>query len=438
MEALLWVMAIFVAVLAAVVGVLLFYLALPILYPLRTESDYSYHRTPWWEIYYGHKYLRPIRRPALGSGLARYFAATRFEFGGAPLTDVRQITIAATGDLMFRRDLAGPGGERLWDHVGSALFGADLSIGNLEFAVNPSRVIEKTLRFSVPHEYAAPLLGDPRFGRFDVVSLANNHINDSLSEGIVHTCDYLDSEGVAHVGAARTPAEQSEIRLFERSGIRIAILGYTFSTNNIPLETGFEHGTNVVRFNALRDDDYDPSLILSQVAAARALGADYVVACNHWGIDLEHYPPPRLVQRAHDLIDAGVDLIIGHHPHVIGPVDSHVAPDGRRGIICYSLGNLTARGLFFAVQHLSQIVHLTLEVGFDEQGERIVRPAGLALTPVFHEMRKVDGAVDNHLLPLSLQDDPTVMLSKRQRRLLAKVRRRHQEIVGLSTGVELR
>jgi hypothetical protein len=58
----------------------------------------------------------------------------------------------------------------------------------MEFAVNPDCVIENLLRFSVPEFYALPLLGDSRFGKFDIVSLANNQINDSLSGGIISTC----------------------------------------------------------------------------------------------------------------------------------------------------------------------------------------------------------------------------------------------------------
>jgi poly-gamma-glutamate synthesis protein (capsule biosynthesis protein) len=435
-------LALALAILGVVIGVLfailLVYLALPLPFPLHTESDYSHHSTPWWEIYYGHKYLRPIRRPALGSGLKEQFDSANFDFDSRPLAEVRRVSLSATGDLMFRRDLAGPGGARLWDDVGSQLFGADLAIGNLEFAVNPKCVIEKTLRFSVPSEYALPLLGDPQCGRFHVLSLANNHINDSLSEGIASTCDFLDAQGIAFVGAARTKEEQNRVGIFERNGIRVAVLGYTFSTNNIPLAPGFEHGTNLVRFNALCDEDYEPALIHQHIARAKALGADYIVACNHFGIDLEHYPPPRLVKRSRDLIDAGVDLIIGHHPHVIGPVESRVAPDGRVGIICYSLGNLTARGLVFAVQRLSQIAHLELEVGLDSCGKRRVRPARFALTPVYHSQDKVAGQVNNRLLPLSLLDTHPEALSLAQRRTLRALRKRHDEVIGSPPGLEIR
>ncbi|GEM_PF-1648350 len=383
-----------------VVAGLLIWLAWPLRYPLATESDYTHRRSPWWQIYYGHKYLRPVRRAEKGSGLEEHFADQDFTFLLKPLSGSRKIRIVATGDLMFRRDLLGAGGAKLWDDVGEVIFCADLSIANMEFAVNERNVIEKILQFSIAPALADPLMGDSRFGRFDVMSLANNHINDSLSEGIVSTINYLDTIGMNYVGASLTPRDQEEVRIVERSGIKIAVLGYTFSTNGILLEDGFEHGTNVIRFNALDEADYDPSLIHRHIARARELGAELIVSCHHWGIDLEHYPPARLARRARALLEAGIDVIVGHHPHVVGPSERHTTRDGRDCLIFYSLGNFTGRGLFFPIQHLSQLVEITVESGFDDGGRRVVRPCHVALTPLYHAMQQTPEGVVNRVFPL--------------------------------------
>jgi poly-gamma-glutamate synthesis protein (capsule biosynthesis protein) len=398
MDLLLTILSICGGVVGAVVLALIVCLAVPFRYPRRTESDYGNSRFPWFQLYYSNKWLRPMRRAARGSGLERYFAEQDFTFDGDRRPDRPTISIAAVGDLMFRRDLVGDGGARLWDEVGEELFGADLSIGNLELAVNRDWVIEKLLRYSVPPSLVAPLLGDPRFGRFDVLTLANNHINDSLHQGIVSTCDYLDSLGVARVGASTSAAEQQQVRIVDVGGIRVAVLAYTFSTNGIPLEPGCEFGTNLVRFNALENDEYDSSLIVGHVAAARAAGADYVISCHHWGIDHEFYPPPRLVERAHDLLDAGIDLIVGHHPHVVGPVERYRAADGRDCIVCYSLGNVTTRGLPFPFQRLGQLMRLSLAVETDPAGTASVRPVELALTPFYHARNRTADGIENRLL----------------------------------------
>ena len=256
------------------------------------------------------------------------------------------------------------------------------------------------MRYSVPPSYAEMLLGDPRHGRFDVLALANNHINDSLSQGITSTCDHLDSVGIAHVGANRSAAEQDEFPILEANGVKIAVLAYTFSTNNIPLEAGFEFGTNLVRFNALNDEDYDPSLILRHIALARERGADYIISSHHWGIEHEYYPPRRIVDRAHALLDAGIDLIVGHHPHGLNPVERYRASDGRDCLVFYSLGSLNTYGLISVIHKFSQIAEIVLKAGRNTDGKTVVRPRRIALTPVYYSRNRVKGGWSHRLLSL--------------------------------------
>lgn len=404
----------------------------PLKRPFPTESDYTYHRTPWWQLYYSSKYLSPVKRPARGTGLKELFAQ---DMGPVPekdqLQDSQEITLTAVGDLMCRRDLVGKGGENLWEHIGSDLFSGDLCIANMEFAVNPDWVIEKLLRFSVPQSYAEPLLGDHRFGRFHAVSLANNHINDSLSDGIISTCNYLEKIGMLYSGANRTKGEQDEFPIIDCKGIKIALLSYTFSTNAIPLEQHFQFGTNLVRFNALDDNDYDPSLIFHHVTCARERGADVIVACNHWGVEFEYYPPERIVRRAHELIDGGVDLIIGHHPHILNLSERYRAKDGRDGFILYSLGNLTSWGLKFPLQKMSHLARITL-VSAKKSDAREVRIGNVTLMPILHTMNKRDGLIHHSLLPvLRLIEDDALRdtykkLSIKDRLMLRSVYKEHK------------
>lgn len=386
---LLWAIPLF-AIVVVTIG-LTVYLLFPLPFPFATESDYTYHRSPWWQLYYSHKYLRPKRRAEKNSGLEAAFRGMDFHFDTAHLKDTRTFTLCATGDLMCRKDLVGPGGASLFEDVGEDIFSADLTLGNLEFAVNPHVYYHKLLRFSVPPHYATPLLRAENRGRFDAVSLANNHINDSFHQGIVETCNFLDAVGIAHTGANRTASEQDRILMLERAGVKIAILSYTFSTNGLPLEQDRTFGTNVIRFNALKETDYDPSLILRHIALAKNQGADYIISCHHWGIDLELYPPLRMVKRARALLDAGVDLIVGHHPHVLGPVERYRTTDGRDALIFYSLGNFTAKGLPFPIQRLGAIAKVALTVGTDAAGQRVVTPEGVEIIPTLFNMKKVDG-----------------------------------------------
>ncbi len=388
--------AIWVPILALVA-----YLSTPIRYPLRTESDYS-HRIPvLWHLYYAHKYLWPMRRAEKGSGLEEYFGNLSFDFGERDVEKARGISIRAVGDLMTRRDIVGSGGEQLWDEIGEETLRADLVMGNLEFAVNEKCIYEQTVRYSVPPEQARPLLGDPRFGFFDYVSLGNNHINDSLSGGIARTRSFLAELGIRHSGANATASQQDEFPVIEVKGIRIALLSYTFSTNDIPLEKGKEFGVNLVRFNSLRDEDYDPSLILRHIDIARKRGADYIISNHHFGLDHEAYPPKRIVERTHQLLEAGIDLVIGHHPHIVGPVDRYRTKDGRDCIVFFSLGSLTTVALPFAMQRMSLVAGIDLECRTTSGGARVVTPRGIRLTPVYHSTNRKGRLNENRLLDIN-------------------------------------
>jgi poly-gamma-glutamate synthesis protein (capsule biosynthesis protein) len=377
------------------------YLCIPIEHPLRTESDYSHHTPVLWHLYYAHKYLRPMRHAEKNSGLEDYFQTLSFDFGEADGEASRRISIRAVGDLMARRDIVGPGGAHLWDEIGEETFKADLVTGNLEFAVNEECIYEQTVRYSVPPEQAGPLLGDPRFGSFDYVALANNHINDSLSEGIARTRSFLDEMGILHSGANATAAQQDEFPIIEVKGVRIALLSYSFSTNGIPLEQGEEFGVNHVRFNALRNEDYDPSLILRHIAIARQRGADYIISNHHFGLDHEAYPPTRIVERTHDLLEAGIDLVIGHHPHIVNPVDRYRTRDGRDCLVLYSLGSLTTVALPFAMQRMSLMAGIELECRPASDGSQVVTPCKVRLVPIYHSTNRKGRVTENRLLDIN-------------------------------------
>ncbi len=377
---------------------LLIYIFNPFRKPILTESDYSHHISPWWELYYISKYIHSIKRAEKGSELEAYFKGIRAPIYQSTLHNTEIINIKATGDLMKRQDLVAPASRHLWDHIGEYLFSADFVIGNLEFAVNPNRVIENIIRFSVPENYADPFLKDPQHGKFDCVAIANNHINDSLSEGIIYTCNYLDKIGVPHVGANRTPQEIDEFPIVSRKNIKIAILAYTFSTNGIPLEENFNHGTNLVRFNAINENDYDPSLIYHHIKLARKRGADIIIASNHWGVEFEYFPQSRLVRRAHDLLNAGVDIIIGNHPHILNPAEWYTTKDGRKTVCFYSLGNLISHALIHPTQKLGLIVEIAVEKGVYEQGQKITRLKSATITPTYFMVKDKGKHADHRII----------------------------------------
>jgi len=383
---------------SGIIILLVFYLAWPIRRALPTESDISTARGPFWYLYYGHKYLRPVEQPGKGSNLALYFAEMRMFSVHSSIKSrkMKRVSLGLTGDLMYRRDCIGAGGEKLWELAGKDLFDADFCIGNLEFAVNDKNIIEKIVDYSAPSAGATPLLIAPGFGRFQAVSVANNHINDSGWDGIISTCRYLDENSFIHFGANRTRDEQNNFPIITVNGLRIALLGYSFTHNNHQLDQEHAYGLNLIRFNALHDRDYDPSLIHSHIELAKQRGAQYITASCHWGVEFECYPPDRLVRRARALMEAGIDCIIGHHPHILNPVELYTATDGRQCVCFYSLGSITTYALIRPFQHLAQIARLELEYS----DEKTVYVRNVFMTPTYHLITKENGIRANRILPL--------------------------------------
>ena len=405
-------------IVAYFVLVLAFFLY-PIRYPLNIENDYAYAKFPLWHLYFMHKYISPVPNPAKGSGLNEYFQNLPALPPAGQLTESRKISISAVGDVWSRSDLTGEDAKYLWEEVGHQVFGSDISIANHEFIVQSEKVLKKIGPHRTTEEGGELLSGDSRFGKFSFMSMANNHMNDSLSGGIISTANHLDRLGIAHAGANRTAAEQDEFPILTCNGIKVAVLSYTFSNNGVALETGFEHGLNLVRFNALQDDDYDPSLIHRHITLAKEQGADLIICCNHWGAEFEYYPSPLLVKRAHDLIDAGVDIIVGHHPMVINPIDVYEAQDGRKGLILYSLGAITGFALPRAVMSMALIANITVEVGSDNDGKKRVLLTGCTLMPTYFYLKDGKEHKEHRILPLMTeaekigQGKPSPYLSKK-------------------------
>ncbi len=380
------------------------YIYYPFRHPLPTESDYSHHNSPTWELYYCSKYPNSIRRAEKGTNFEQFFEDMRAPQYDEILSNSREIKINMVGDLMVRTDLVEPASRNLWNAVGEYLFKSDLTFGNLEFAVNPADLYHKIIRYSVPFNHADPFLRDTKkYGGFSAVAVSNNHINDSFHSGICSTLDYLDSINMPHSGSSRTKEEQNDFPIFEVKGIKIAFLSYTFSTNGLPLEAGKEFGTNLIRFNALNDDDYDPSLIKHHIKLAKERGADIIIASNHWGIEFEYFPASRLIKRAHELMDEGIDIIMGHHPHILNPSEWYKTKDGRNALCLYTLGNITGFALKRPTMRMAEIASAYIEVGEDSKGEKVVRLKKAEKMPTYFMKRgwgNKSKKADHRILPI--------------------------------------
>src|SRR5213594_96149 len=206
------------------------------------------------------------------------------------------------------------------------LRGADITFGNLESPITPdsSPVPDSVGVFTAPPA-AAPALA--RAG-FDIVSTANNHAWDGGQAAVEETMHQLTRAGVLFVGSAygRDMAEQPVI--VRRRGWRVAFFAVTRAWNPAPRDFYHHAGAGYVAWG-------DPQWIYPAIRRVREGGrADLIVVSVHGGTEYVDAPPAPLREFLEGLIDAGADVVLAHHPHVLQPVVWHHGKP-----IVQSLGN---------------------------------------------------------------------------------------------------
>ena len=209
-----------------------------------------------------------------------------------------------------------------YQNVKDLLSSTDLTFGNLECALSvsgrPAAKKKYTFRGSPGN---APFL---KKAGFDVMSIANNHSKDFGNQAFLDTVNCLVNAQVVPVGGGANLAGAFQPQVVEVDGQKIAFLAFS---DVVP--AGFAASSSSPGTASLRNW----RAVASAITDAKSK-ASFVVVSVHWGKELSAYPAQRQIKLAHQMIDQGADLIIGHHPHVVQGVEIY-----RSKIIAYSLGN---------------------------------------------------------------------------------------------------
>jgi len=221
--------------------------------------------------------------------------------------------VQASGKSAFDRELERQKGDITFPfrNVKDILAADDLTVVNFEGTLttagrNPSKRNNSFL-FRAPPEYVGML----RPGGIDAVSLENNHVLDMGEDGLAETKQTLLDAGVPY-------ASEGEPAIVYARGVKVGLLAYqTF---------GNRHDEIIAKLPA-------------DIAALRAEGCVIVVANYHWGAELDYKPNNNQIRLGRATIDAGADLVIGHHSHRINPIELY-----KGKYICYSLGNFSFAG----------------------------------------------------------------------------------------------
>lgn len=266
------------------------------------------------------------------------------EESSEPVWEPQTVRLLSAGDNLIHSSLyeqaqarAEDGGydfAYLYQNVGGYLSGADITTLNQETVIAPSREVATYPCFNSPPELADYVIDQCGF---DVLNLANNHCLDQGTSGLEECLSFWKEQHpeVLTTGVYQNEADYQNIRTMEVNGITFAFLGMTELTNGLSLSSS----SDVVLVQAL--DNEEMARLQAQIEEADRL-ADVVVMNVHWGNEYSFTPTDRQEYLAEKMTDWGVDIVIGHHPHVLQPVETRVTEDGRTALIAYSLGNFAS------------------------------------------------------------------------------------------------
>ena len=299
---------------------------------------------------------------------------------------VKTVTIAAVGDALIHENILNSGKNKdgsynydaIFENMKDYLADFDVKIINQEtIFINDSSKFAGYPSFGTPSE-----LGDAmRAAGFNVITCATNHAYDRGAKGIKDTVNYWKqySDTVLMTGIYTDQESYDTLTIGEYNGIKIAFLNYTTLLNS-----GAKRESYYISM-------YKESRALKEIKEARK-EADFVIVLPHWGIEYEHEPSEEQEKMAKKMAEAGADVIIGCHPHVVQPMKVIKTSDGRRVPCYYSLGNFVSNMFWFKCQ-LEGLAELTI---VKWNGETKIKSA--EYTPIVNHMNSNDTEFTVYLL----------------------------------------
>lgn len=343
------------------------------------------------------------------NGLIPAFLSILFLFTCAHGNDSDRVTLTFTGDIMMHYAVKGcalvhsennngtysvDGFRYLFQKIAPALSLSDYTMGNMEFPVSPPFIQDEFI-FNCPREVIPAL----KESGFDAVSLANNHIFDQGNKGVLNTMGFLEEAQLPYLGAARKEIQARDGIVFTKNGISVGIISYTGLINyKLPDKISF-----------FVNDLNDRRRLFADIASLKKR-CDFVIVQPHSGVEYTLVPTADQRKLYREIIEAGADIVIGHHPHTLQYAEEITVKDGRRAAIFYSLGNF--------------ICNQTYSYPIPQSNDRLdIRASGIVsltisrvdgklmyhafVDPIYtvHEMRKYRGKQYKDIQVISLYDE---------------------------------
>lgn len=265
------------------------------------------------------------------------FQTESFTAAGKPL--VTSASLLAVGDNLIHKNIYDQAKARssdggydflpVYENVSSLIAAADIAVINQETMMAESYPVSTYPTFNTPTVMASQL---SQLG-FDVLTIANNHMLDKESFGLIETLDLINStEGLTSAGAFHSKDEYTQIKTVTVNDISFAFLAFTEHTNGITIPE--EKESFVVYLNELDD-------VKTQVEYAETV-ADVVVVSMHAGTEGSNKVNDVQRKFAQNVANWGADIVIGTHPHTLQPVEYVTNTEGKEVPVMYSLGNFVS------------------------------------------------------------------------------------------------
>ena len=285
---------------------------------------------------------------AIGAVLLLNYRTSRSAAAQVPYPhELAQVSFAVAGDVIPHEPVraaaaaAGDGAAgwgALFSDVADVFQHADFGFVNLETPVAPQHSRgTKEFMFDAP----VALVDALKSSGIKIVSSANNHMMDQGWAGFAETREHLRERGMLFAGTGDTAQQSWQPVITEANDIEVGWLGMTrwLNGNRNPDKDELPH----VNFFPYPGESkgapgMDEAGVLEAIKKARG-ECDFLVVSIHWGTEYAPAPRPEDVEMAHQILEAGAAVIVGHHPHVLQPVETYRTQDGRDAVIFYSLGN---------------------------------------------------------------------------------------------------
>ncbi|MCQ6276362.1 CapA family protein [Bacillus sp. V3B] len=249
---------------------------------------------------------------------------------------VKTIHLSAVGDILIHNSVYEDAyvGHNQYDFipmfelVKPYMQNADITFANQETVIGGVDLgLSSYPAFNSPVEIGDAL----KDAGVDLVSMANNHTLDKKDKAVPLAIEHWNKIDMLYTGAYDSFEDQNIIRVIEKDEIKVAFIAYTYGTNGIPVPEGKEFLVNII----------DKQKIKEEIDRAKEM-SDVIVLSLHFGNEYERMPNQSQQDLVQYVVDEGVDIILGTHPHVLQPVSWIQGKEGNKAFVIYSLGNFVS------------------------------------------------------------------------------------------------